>query len=224
MSTATTSTASGTASTTANYDFLNTRKDTALSTAKEQSDRFLKLLTTQLKNQDPLNPMDNAQMTSQMAQISTVSGIETLNASLRALSTQFMQLQVLQGAALVGHDVLLKGDRLSISDGVGRGSFDLAANASAVKVDVLNAAGGVVDSIELGAKSAGRQAFEWDAGQATDSAGYRFRVSASGSSGAVGATALMHDKVVSVNTGGSALQLQLQRSGSVGYDGISALN
>ena len=48
-------------------------------TAKEASDRFLKLLVTQLKNQDPLNPMDNAQMTSQMAQISTVSGIEKLD-------------------------------------------------------------------------------------------------------------------------------------------------
>jgi flagellar basal-body rod modification protein FlgD len=51
----------------------------------DAQDRFLKLLTTQLKNQDPLNPMDNAQMTSQLAQISTVDGIEKLNATLQKL-------------------------------------------------------------------------------------------------------------------------------------------
>ena len=58
---------------------------TARSATTEAQDRFLKLLTTQLKNQDPLNPMDNAQMTSQLAQISTVDGIEKLNATLQKL-------------------------------------------------------------------------------------------------------------------------------------------
>src|SRR5215216_2577416 len=75
------------------------------------SDRFLKLLVAQMRNQDPLNPMDNAQVTSQMAQINTVTGIDKLNATVQGLSGQFMQLQALQGASLVGHDVIVAGSR-----------------------------------------------------------------------------------------------------------------
>jgi flagellar basal-body rod modification protein FlgD len=91
------------------------------------ADRFLKLLVTQLKNQDPLNPMDNAQITSQMAQINTVSGIDKLNTTVASLGTQMLQSQALQGAALVGHDVTIVGDGLSISGGVGVAGFELAA-------------------------------------------------------------------------------------------------
>ena len=68
----------------------------AATTAKEASERFLTLLVTQLQNQDPMNPVDNAQMTSQMAQISTVSGIEKLNTTVEGLNTQFVQMQAMQ--------------------------------------------------------------------------------------------------------------------------------
>ena len=74
------------------------RRLPAPSDAAGSQDRFLKLLVTQLKNQDPLSPMDNAQLTSQIAQINTVSGIATLNTSVQTLSTQFLQMQSLQGA------------------------------------------------------------------------------------------------------------------------------
>src|SRR4051794_1170360 len=91
------------------------------------SDRFLKLLVTQLQNQDPLNPMDNAQVTSQMAQINTVTGIEKLNTTVQGLNSQFVQLQALQGASLVGRDVLMQGDALQTSDGAGTGGFELGS-------------------------------------------------------------------------------------------------
>ena len=78
------------------------------------SDRFLKLLVAQMKNQDPLNPMDNAQVTSQMAQINTVTGIDKLNSTVQGLSTQFVQLQAMQGASLVGRDVIVAGNKLSV--------------------------------------------------------------------------------------------------------------
>ena len=77
-----------------------------LGTSSEQQDRFLKLLVTQLKNQDPLNPMDNAEMTSQMAQMSQLGGIEKLNATLESLATSLNGTQAVQAAALVGHDVM----------------------------------------------------------------------------------------------------------------------
>jgi flagellar basal-body rod modification protein FlgD len=72
-----------------------------------------------MQNQDPLNPMDNAQITSQMAQINTVSGIEKLNTSVPASTASFVQLQALAGASLVGHDVTLAGNRLSTQVGSG---------------------------------------------------------------------------------------------------------
>ena len=71
----------------------------ATPTANEagSADRFLKLLVTQMQNQDPLNPMDNAQITSQLAQINTVNGIDKLNTTVEGLNTQFVQMQALQG-------------------------------------------------------------------------------------------------------------------------------
>ena len=100
-------------------------------------DRFLKLLVAQMQNQDPLNPLDNAQVTSQMAQINTVSGVEKLNKTVTGLTAQFLQMQTLQGAALVGRDVTVAGNRMNIESDVGQGAFELASDASASKVEVL---------------------------------------------------------------------------------------
>ncbi len=206
---------------------------TSASTAKEASDRFLKLLVTQLQNQDPMNPMDNAQMTSQMAQISTVSGIEKLNTTVQGLTSKFVQMQAMQGAALVGHDVILKGDKLSVdavvtngvSANVANGSFDLAGAASNVKVEILSPAGLVVDTLGLGAQTTGRHDFAWPAGSTiSESAGYRFRVTATSNAATIPSTALMHDKVNAVNTGGATLTLELARNGNVAYSDIEALN
>ena len=194
--------------------------------AKEAGDRFLKLLVTQLQNQDPMNPMDNAQMTSQMAQISTVSGIEKLNTTVEGLNSQFVQMQALQGASLVGKDVLLQGDRLSrMADGSVQGGFEMASAADRVKVEVLSPAGVVVETLNLGAQGSGRQAFNWPAGRALDDpSNYRFRVSANSGTQSLSVTPLMRDRVAAVNTGGSVLTLELQRSGRVPYAGITALD
>src|SRR5215217_2158402 len=102
------------------------------SDAKATSDRFLKLLVAQMQNQDPLNPMDNAQVTSQMAQINTVNGIEKLNTTVQGLSGQFVQMQALQGANLIGRDVIVPGNKMDIDNGVGQGGFELASAADAV--------------------------------------------------------------------------------------------
>src|SRR6476659_5126639 len=101
------------------------------------ADRFLKLLVAQMQNQDPLSPMDNAQVTSQMAQINTVSGIEKLNQTVQGLNGQFVQMQALQGATLVGRDVIVPGTQLSIADGTAQVGFDLAGPAEAVTVEIL---------------------------------------------------------------------------------------
>lgn len=192
--------------------------------AKEASERFLKLLVTQLQNQDPLNPVDNAQMTSQMAQISTVSGIEKLNTTVEGLNGQFMQMQALQGASLVGRDVVVPGNVIDIADGIGQGGFELAGPADAVKVEVLSPAGAVLDTFALGALGSGLHSFDWPADTATNDSGLRFRVTASTGAVTSSPTLLMRDRVNAITTSGSALNLELQNSGSVPYSSVRALN
>ena len=187
-------------------------------------DRFLKLLITQIQNQDPLSPMDNAQLTSQIAQINTVSGIRQLNATVQGLSGQFTQLQALQSASLVGRDVVVPGNLLDISGGVGQGGFELTGPADAVKVDVLSPAGQVVDSFALGALSSGSHSFNWPAGTATNDSGLKFRVTATTGTVNSTPTMLMRDRVNAINTSGNALNLELQNAGSVPYSSVRALN
>lgn len=197
---------------------------TATANETAAADRFLKLLVTQMQNQDPLNPMDNAQITSQMAQINTVSGIEKLNTTVAGLNGQFVQLQALAGASLVGHDVTLAGNRLAIQDGVGVGGVELAATAESVKVEVLSPGGQVVDTIDMGTQAAGRHGFTWDASKLTNTEGYRFRVTAKTGTVAVASTPLMRDRVQAVSADGSTLVLQTQYSGSVAYSDVKAFN
>ena len=195
------------------------------SSAAETSDRFLKLLVAQMKNQDPLNPMDNAQVTSQMAQINTVSGIEKLNSTVSSITGQFVQMQAMQGAGLVGHDVTLQGDSLSISDkGVASGNFSLDGKADTVKVEVLNSTGTVVHTQQLGAQTTGKHAFDWDAGSTDTSKGLRIRVTATQDGAVVPATTFMRDRVTAVNTTGDALTLELAKSGKVAWADVQALN
>jgi flagellar basal-body rod modification protein FlgD len=189
-------------------------------------DRFLKLLVAQMQNQDPLNPMDNAQVTSQMAQIQSVNGIEKLNRSVEGLGSQFAQMSALQGASLVGRDVIVPGNRLVANDeDLVQGGFELNGPADSVKVEVLNAGGHVIDTIELGAQASGRQGFEWTPPAGVDPAtGDRFRVVAKNGAANVGFTPLMRDRVDAVIAGGDTLTLELRNSGSVPYDQIRAFN
>jgi len=195
-----------------------TRNDAA------SADRFLKLLVAQMQSQDPLNPMDNAQVTSQMAQISTVSGIAQLNSTVDGLNRQFVQMQTLQGAALVGRDVTLEGNRLSVADGRGVGGFELQGAADRVKVEILAPSGRVVDTLDLGAQDAGRHGFDWPAKALPDGGAYSFRIVASAGTASVAATPLMRDRVDAVSTLGDRLVLQTQHSGNVGYADVKAFN
>ena len=196
---------------------------TSTSAAGTQT-QFLKLLTTQLQNQDPLSPMDNAQLTSQIAQINTVSGIATLNTSVQGLSSQFLQMQSLQGAALVGKNVIVPGNKLDIADGTAQGGFELTSAADAVKVEVMNPAGRVVDTLNLGAQSSGMHSFDWAAGTYDNTSNLSFKVTATSGATTLTSTALMRDKVDAVSTSGDALMLELDRAGTVAYSTVRAIN
>ncbi len=188
------------------------------------ADRFLKLLVTQMQNQDPLNPMDNAQITSQMAQINTVNGIEKLNTTVDGLNTQFVQLQALTGASLVGRDITVKGDRLPLANGAAVAGFDMSSTAERVKIEVLSPAGRIVDTLDLGSQPPGPHSFTWGGAGLADDPGYRFRVVASNGTAAVPATPLMRDRVEAVHTVGNSLVLQTTHSGPVAYSDVKGFN
>jgi flagellar basal-body rod modification protein FlgD len=191
-------------------------QSTAQSDANASQDRFLKLLVAQLNNQDPMNPMDNAQMTSQMAQINTVSGIQQLNETMKSMGAQLSALQSLQGTAMIGHDVLVKSNTLSIDGGKAKGSVELGGLAGSVKVEILSPSGQVLDTINLGAQTAGRHAFEWNASSYNGTTPPTFKVTATNAGKSVATTALARDTVVSIGSNG----IELKGRAPVYYDEI----
>jgi flagellar basal-body rod modification protein FlgD len=188
-------------------------------------DRFLKLLVAQINNQDPLSPMDNAQMTSQMAQINTVSGIQQVNQTLTSMAAQFASMQILQGTSMVGHNVLTAGSTLvpDPSTGMATGAFDLSGTADAVKVEVLAPSGQVLDTVNMGALPQGRQSFQWNAASYQGTGNPTFRVTATSGKQAVASTSLVSEQVVSVGSVNGAMSIQLQSGRSVGYTDIAAI-
>ena len=127
---------------------------------------FLQLLVTQLQNQDPTNPMDNSQMTSQLAQINTVSGISQLNTTLSSLASQLTAQQQAQSANLIGTTVLTPGNSVTVSNTSGTDSITpfgvtLSGAATNVQIQVTNSSGKVVNTINLGKASAGTVPVSW---------------------------------------------------------------
>lgn len=193
--------------------------------AQSMQDQFLTLLVAQLQNQDPTNPMDNAQMTSQMAQISTVSGIEKLNDTVQSVTSQFASMQMLQGATMIGHTVLSEGNALNLTDkGQGSAAFDLEGSAANVTVTITTASGELVDTMELGSAAAGRNYFTWDGSNYNgDTSNLRFKVSASNGDAAVKATTLSPNAVVATSIANGSLMLELANGQSINYNSVKAV-
>ena len=201
-----------------------TAAKTATATANDASDRFLKLLVTQMQNQDPLNPMDNAQITSQMAQINTVTGIDKLNTTMTGLGTNMTQMQMLQGTSLVGRTVRVEGNQINVgSDGKGYGSYKLNSAATSVRIDVLNAAGSLVDSVNKSGVSAGTNDFDWTPPAGATTTGLTFKVTATSNGQVVTSSPLMFDQVNAVSNANGVLNLELRNSGNTSYSKIQAV-
>lgn len=130
----------------------------------DTQDRFLTLLVTQLKNQDPLNPMDNAEVTSQIAQLSTVNGIQQLNNTLLALTGQMDMSQSLQAAGLIGKDILYPGEQIKVGAGGASTPFgiDLMSGAATATVTIHDNSGRVVYTHDMGPRDAGVYPLNWD--------------------------------------------------------------
>jgi len=109
--------------------------------AEDTQNRFLALLVAQMKNQDPLNPLDNAEVTSQMAQLSTVQGIENMNSSLQAMAASLGTNQMSQAASLIGRTVLVPGNTISPAQLDNVMGFELSRPADKVTAGVYDASG-----------------------------------------------------------------------------------
>ena len=190
------------------------------SAAEEQQDRFLKLLVTQMQNQDPLNPLDNAQVTTQMAQLSTVTGIEKLNATMQALTKS----QAFQAAGLIGRQVLAPGEFINLRGGVGAAGMDLPSGADSVKVRIFDSNKMLVRALDLGKQSEGAMLFQWDgltgAGIAAPDGGYSFAVSASLNGKPVNPVSLAVGQVNSVLMDAIGPALSVQGMGEIDLDQI----
>lgn len=195
-------------------------------TAQGMQDQFLKLLIAQMKNQDPTNPMDNSQMTSQMAQISTVSGLEKLNDTVGSVTSQFASMQMMQGAGMIGRNVLTEGNTLAVTDDGKSASaaFDLPATSTATTVSIMTPGGVLVDTLELGPSQAGRNFFTWDAsGYEGDARNLRFRVNAERAGEALTATPLAASRVVATTVADGGLKLDLGNGRTVKYSDVKTV-
>lgn len=186
--------------------------------ARLGQEEFLELMIAQLKNQDPTKPLQSGEFLSQMAQFSTVSGIQDLQTSFQQLAGSMYSNQALQASALVGRTVLVPSDKGVLpANGAMSGTVDLPAGTSDVAVEVYDAAGQLVRSIPLGPQAAGLVSFNWD-GSATDGsiAGpgtytVKARAQIDGQSYAV--PTLAAARVDSVTLGGAAGGISLNLSG-----------
>lgn len=193
----------------------------------EAQDRFLKLLVTQMKNQDPLNPMDNAAVTTQMAQISTVTGISQLNDTLKTLLGQGTDTQALQGASLAGHQVLVSGNALELAGGAATAGFELTKAADRVALSVQDSTGRTLKQIELGPHPAGVYVANWDGvtttGDRAVDGRYTFKIDATAAGQAMPATALALGRVNGVSPGNGSLQLDLGSLGIRAYSDVKRI-
>lgn len=208
-------------------DSVNGTSTKKTSATEDMQNRFLKLLTTQLKNQDPLNPMDNAQMTSQLAQISTVDGIEKLNATLEKMMASSANAEAMQATALVGHKVMVNGSDLQLTEAGAVGGVDLKSSATAVTVTIKDANGLTIRTLDLGRLGAGVNNFVWDgkndAGADAVAGTYSISVAATSGTTKVDAAALQLATVYSINRSSQGVSLDLGDMGLITMNDIKQI-
>jgi flagellar basal-body rod modification protein FlgD len=127
-----------------------------------QSD-FLKLMTTQLQNQDPFAPMENAEFIAQMAQFSTVTGITEMGSTLSGIADQLGEFRIATAANLLGSSVMIPGNYARADEnGDIHGMLDLPSAAGATNLTFSNAAGDILHTMQLGAQPSGLVGFAWE--------------------------------------------------------------
>ena len=196
----------------------------ASTTTLGQAD-FLKLMTAQMQNQDPFNPVDNTQMVAQMAQFSSLAGISEMSTTLKAIAEKLGATSASDAMAYIGKTVLTAGGAAygrTKADGTGggiAGAVELAGNATDATVTISDANGRILNSQSLGAHAAGTVTYDWDgkdlSGADAGTGPFSVAVSAQNAGKAVGATNLVWAPVESVSTANGQAVLTVPGIGSV---------
>ncbi|SDD62893.1 flagellar basal-body rod modification protein FlgD [Cupriavidus sp. YR651] len=199
------------------------------SSAQDLQNNFLKMLVTQMTNQDPTNPMDNSQLTSQLAQISTVSGLQTMNETMTALLQQTAASRAMDSAALIGKTVMVPGSTVSVAGGTaGKIGVDVPSTADAVTVQVLDKDGNVVRNINMKGQTAGVHDIPWDGkndqGNAVADGDYSFKVTATAEGKDVGPIALVYGKVQAISGDSTGVLVELSDGKKANVDDVRRIS
>ena len=195
-------------------DTMNPKSQAQKTTAEDAQDRFMTLLVTQMQNQDPLNPLDNAQVTSQLAQLSTVTGIDKLNQTITSLQSSYQVSQSMQAASMIGHGVLVSGNTVNLADGKAALGVELTEPVDKLQVTIRDSAGKAIRTMNVDAKDTGVYPMTWDgktdAGATADNGKYTFEISATrGGEKVSSAKTLAFGEVGSVSTGAQGVKLNV---------------
>lgn len=205
-------------------DAMNPKAAAAKSDAQDIQDRFMTLLITQMQNQDPLNPMDNSQMTSQLAQLSTVTGIDKVNSTLQSLIGTYQSGQSMQAANLIGNGVLASGNQLGLSEGQALMGAAFPQDVDSAKVVIKDASGNIVQTLDMGAQKAGTVPLLWDgktsSGSAAPDGNYSFEVQASLNGNKVDVDELQFGMVTTVTTGPDGVKINVPGLGALDFSDI----
>jgi flagellar basal-body rod modification protein FlgD len=180
---------------------------------------FLTLMTTQLKNQDPMKPLEGTEFVSQLAQFGSVSGIQSMQKSIDSLSNSLRSTQVLNGTSLVGHDVLAQADGFSFTQGITvGGEVDVPPGVQTVQVRITDSTGALVREVAVD-PSAGTHSFAWDGkrtdGTLAESGDYEIEAVATAGNEHGSLEVLMSGRVSSVTIDNTGTQLTLN-TGALG--------
>lgn len=188
---------------------------------------FLRLMTTQMKFQNPLKPQDGAEILSQLSQLSTITGMQQLQETFSQFSNLMTSDQALRAAGLVGHPVLIRSDKAALPPGGSlQGNLDLPAASNKVRVSVTSSSGELMQVLELGAQSKGEVPFLWDGGKLDGTqapAGvYTLKAEAliDGKTSPVETRAVAQVNSVRLGAAGEPMELQLAGVGQAGIDKV----
>lgn len=200
-----------------------TKKDAS---SLDQND-FMTLMLQQLKSQDPLKPTDNTEFISQMAQLTSVSGISEMNENLAGLTQSLYSAQLLDASSLIGKDVLLETDVAALpSSGNVEGQVALDTSTTALDIEILSPAGEVIGKVPLGPQRAGIVSFEWNGvglnGERMPPGTYQIRANYLNGNTREAVATQMRSEVLSVKVpaAGGSPQVQVQGLGTVNMSQI----
>jgi flagellar basal-body rod modification protein FlgD len=193
---------------------------------------FITLMLAQLQNQDPTSPVDSNTFLTQLAQLSEVQGITSLNTNFSTLSSSLTSNQAMQASSLLGHQALVNSSTATLAAGATvTGAVNVPQTTSQVTLSITNASGAVVNQINLGAQSSGLANFSWNGtmsnGSPAPAGTYTLGATYAGAtSGSAAATTLVNGTVesVSMGAGSTGLTLNVSGVGSVPFSSVNQIS